>query len=56
MLKLNDANNNIQLNYILYKVKIPQDIIIHSDPNFIGGFYIYDSIPPKNLEIVKENI
>ena len=55
-LKLNDFNNGNTNVYILYKVKIPNDIIIHSDPNYDGGFYIYDSIPPKNIEIIEENL
>ena len=24
--------------------------------NYDGGFYIYDSIPPKNIEIIEENL
>lgn len=55
-LKRNDTMNNIDINYILCKVKIPTDIIIHSDPNYEGGFFIYDFILPKNIEILMENL
>ena len=58
-LKINDImnnKNNKNNKYILYKIKMPKDIIIHSDANYSGGFFIYDFILPKNIEIIEENL
>ena len=55
-LKLNDKIKNLNRNYILYKVKLNDKMIIHSDPNYHKGFYTYDNISPKNVEIFKENL
>jgi hypothetical protein len=55
-LKQNDIMNNKQHDYVLFKVKLNSDIIIHTDPNYDKGFFIYDNIPPEDIEVVKENI
>jgi len=55
-LKLNDKINNLNRNYVLYKVKLNDKMIIHSDPNYDKGFYTYDNISPKNIEIFKDNL
>lgn len=38
--------------YNLYKVKMNKNMIIHSDPNYDKGFYTYDNISPKNIELL----
>ena len=55
-LKFNDKINNINTNYILYKIKMNDNMIIHTDPNYDKGFYTYDNISPNDIEIVKENL
>jgi len=47
---------NIDRNYTLYKVKMNDKMIIHSDPNYSKGFYTYDNISPKNIEIIFDNL
>ena len=55
-LKLNDRLNDLNRSYILYRVKMNNSMIIHSDPNYNKGFYTYDNISPKDVEILKENL
>lgn len=55
-LKMDDKLKSLDRKYTLYKVKIPNDIIIHSDPNHIGAFFIYDFIHPEDIEIIKDEI
>lgn len=55
-LKFNDKINNINTNYILYKIKMNDYMIIHTDPNYDKGFYSYDNISPNDIEILKENL
>jgi len=47
--------NNIDRDYILYKVKLSDRNIIHTDPNYINGFYTTDNISPFDIEIIKIN-
>ncbi|MCB1713459.1 MAG: hypothetical protein KDH96_13625, partial [Candidatus Riesia sp.] len=55
-LKLNDKINNLYRNYSLYKVKLTQENIIHSDPNFSKGFYTYDNISPMDIELIEDEL
>lgn len=55
-LKWNDKIYNLDRTYTLYKVKLNDKMIIHGDPNYNKGFYTYDNISPKNVEILKENL
>ncbi len=52
-LKFNDKFNAINNKYILYKVKLSDKNIIHTDPNFDKGFYTNDNISPLNIEIME---
>lgn len=53
-LVFNDRMNGITRNYTCYKVKMNQKMIIHSDPNYSKGFYTYDNISQKNIEVINE--
>ncbi len=53
---LKDLKFNDNIKYILYKVKLSDNNIIHTDPNYLKGFYTYDNISPLNIEIIKENL
>jgi hypothetical protein len=55
-LKWNDKINDLNRNYTLYKVKLNDKMIIHTDPNYSKGFYTYDNVSPKNIEILKEGL
>jgi hypothetical protein len=59
-IKINDKINRLSNKYILFKVEFTEDmknkIIIHSDPNYKKGFFIYDNISSKNISIEKENL
>ena len=51
-IKFNDKLNNLYREYILYKVKLSDENIIHTDPNFIKGFYTNDNISPLDIELI----
>ena len=42
--------------YNLYEIQMDKNIILHTDPNFMMGFFTYDNISPKNIKISLENI
>lgn len=42
--------------YMLLEIKLTDKNIIHTDPNYVDGFYTTDNIHPKNIKIIKENI
>lgn len=52
-LKMMD-NENVK--YDLYEISLSNENIIHSDPNYINGFYTYDNISPKNIKIIKQDL
>lgn len=54
ILKQTDAKNGI-LNekYMLLEIKLTENNIIHTDPNYLNGFYTTDNIHPKNIKILK---
>jgi hypothetical protein len=52
-LKANDTKNMIKNDYVLYKISFKDlNIVIHTDPYFSDGFYIYDNIKPDRIEII----
>jgi len=56
-LKLNDVKNDIKKEYNLFEVSLKNlDIIIHTDPYFKKGFYIYDNIKPNRIELLKTKL
>jgi hypothetical protein len=55
-LKLSDVLNDIDVKYTLYKAKLSDDMIIHTDPNYAKGFYINETIGPRDLEIIKDDL
>ena len=52
-LKINDKEDN---KYTLYKVKMDNKMIIHTDPNFKNGFYTYDNISPYKIEVIDDDL
>lgn len=42
--------------YNLYEIKMNDNMILHTDPNFIMGFYTLDTIPPENIKILLNNL
>jgi hypothetical protein len=57
-LKINDLKNNIQRTYSLLELNMKNndDIILHTDPNYIIGFFTYDNISPFEITILKKNL
>ena len=55
-LKRNDKKNDINRNYTLYEVEMDESYILHSDPNYINGYYTTEYISPYNLKIIKDNL
>ena len=55
-LKISDIFNNKDNKYMLLEIKLTDKNIIHTDPNYIDGFYTTDNISVKNIKILKENI
>jgi len=55
-LKVNDILNNKNDKYILLQIKLTDKNIIHSDPNYINGFYTTDNISVKNIKLLKKNL
>jgi hypothetical protein len=56
MLKTTDMLNGEQYEYMLLEVKLNNNNIIHTDPNYSDGFFTYDNIPHVNIKILKENL
>lgn len=50
----NDQMKGIGRDYDLYKIKMNSKMIIHSDPNYNRGFYTYDNISPKDIELIEK--
>ena len=50
---LNDQTKGLNREYNLYKVTMNKKMIIHTDPNYNRGFYTYDNISPKDIELIK---
>jgi len=56
-LKKSDIINEINKNYILLEIDCSEkDLILHTDPKYISGYFTYDNISPKNIKILKENL
>jgi len=49
----NDQLKGLNREYNLYKVRMNKKMIIHTDPNYNRGFYTYDNISPKDIELIK---
>jgi hypothetical protein len=53
-LKFVDKENK---KYMLLEIDCSNDeLILHTDPNYLIGYYTYDNINPNNLKILKENL
>jgi hypothetical protein len=55
-LKQSDYMNGDVFDYLLLEVKLSEDNIIHTNPNYINGVFTYDNINPKNIKILQENL
>jgi len=56
-LKRNDNKKlGYKRQYDLYQINMNDKMILHTDPNFKKGFYTYDSINPKDIKIILNNI
>lgn len=55
-LKINDLKNNNNYKYMLLKIDMDKNHIIHTDPNYSDGFFMYDNICIKNIDILKEDL
>jgi hypothetical protein len=45
------------INYILLEIDCYNDkLFLHTDPNYLLGYFTYDNINPKNITILKENL
>ena len=42
--------------YDLYEIELDNNYIIHTDPNYINGFYTYDNIRPEYIKLLKSKI
>lgn len=49
----NDRMIGIDREYDLYKIRMNDKMIIHSDPNYDRGFYTYDNISPADIKLIK---
>ena len=56
VLKLNDSNNNLDRKYTLFEINLDKHTIIHSDSNYINGFFTYDIILPRYITILQRNL
>jgi len=56
LLKLLKMIDKINSKYDLYEISLTDKNIIHSDPNYINGFYTYDNISPINITILKQDL
>jgi len=59
MIKLNDSKDkvsNITYSLIELDLKNKKDIVLHTDPNYLNGFFIYDNIAPHYLKILKSEL
>jgi len=57
-LKINDLMNNDEKTYSLLEIDLSErkDIVLHTDPNYIKGFFAYDNIAPHTIKILKSNL
>lgn len=64
-LKYNDKKKSIDGKYFLIKIdtnqiylkqKLKDRIILHTDSNYLQGYYSYDFFHPTVLEIIKQNL
>lgn len=56
-LKCNDLYNiGEERIYMLLKIELSNDIVIHTDLYCDNGFFIYDNIHPKYIEIIKKDL
>lgn len=55
-LKISDLKNDNEDNYILLEINMNKNMVIHSDPNYIDGFFTYDNISVNDIKILKENL
>ena len=61
LLKNLKNNDNKKLGYkrlyTLYKIDLKNlDIILHTDPNYLKGYYTYDNINPNKIKIIQDNL
>lgn len=49
-LKKSDSINNITKKYSLLEIKTNGNLILHTDPNYVLGYYTYDNIPPNKIK------
>jgi len=52
-LKISDKTNQ---SYDLYEITLDDKNVIHTDPNYIKGFYTYDSIRPSYIKMIKSDL
>jgi len=55
LLKSLKFTDNIKY-YDLYRIELNNSYIIHTDPNYINGFYTYDNISPKYIELLESEL
>lgn len=57
-LKFNDLKKlNYKRLYTLYEINlIDLDMILHTDPNYLQGYYTYDNIHPNRIKIINDNL
>jgi len=54
--KDDNIKNNDNGKYMLLEVKLTDENIIHTDPNYIDGFYTTDNISVNHIKIIEENL
>lgn len=57
-LRANDLLKGITRTYSLVRVDLRKrkDVVLHTDPNYLPGFYTYDNIAPYTLEVVESGL
>lgn len=57
-LRFDDVTKGLTRLYSLLKVDLRKrgDVVLHTDPNYLKGFYTYDNVAPHDVEVVETGL